>query len=67
MAAMPGITLPEDSGAGENGLYWYSLSQDPVTYLRSYARTGHWDNVQRDNYEMIISSKASIHVILQVF
>lgn len=53
------MTLPEDSGAGENGLYWYSLSQDPVTYLRSYARTGHWDNVQRDNYEMIISSKVN--------
>lgn len=59
MAAMPGMTLAQDSGAGENGLYWYSLSQDPVTFQRSYARTGHWDNVQaeRDNYEMIISSK----------
>lgn len=59
MAAMPGITIAEDSGAGENGLYWYSLSQDPIDYKRSYARTGHWDHVQRDNYEMVISSKVN--------
>jgi choline dehydrogenase-like flavoprotein len=61
MAAMPGMTLAEDSGAGQNGLYWYSLSQDPVNYQRSYARTGHWDGIgeERDNYEMIISSKVN--------
>jgi choline dehydrogenase-like flavoprotein len=59
MAAMPGMNIPEDSGAGENGLYWYPMSVDPKTKLRSYARTGHWDNVPRDNYELIVDSKVT--------
>lgn len=59
MAAMPGINTAEDSGSGENGVYWYTLSQDPVNYVRSYARTGHWDGLSRDNYELIVGSKVN--------
>ncbi|KAK2763108.1 hypothetical protein FQN54_009742 [Arachnomyces sp. PD_36] len=59
MAAVPGVEIPADSGAGETGLYWYPLSQEPTTYERSYARTGHWDNITRDNYEMIVGSKVN--------
>ena len=59
MAAMPGMNVPEDSGAGENGVYWYTLSQTPDTYIRSYARTGHWDGLNRANYEMIVGAKVN--------
>ena len=59
MASMPGMTIADDSGSGENGLYWYSASQDPETYQRSYARTGHWDNVPRDNYDMVVGTKVN--------
>lgn len=59
MAAMPGVKVPEDSGAGENGLYWYTLSQDPTKFQRSYARTGHWDGLDRDNYELIVGAKVN--------
>lgn len=59
MAAVPNMTIPMDSGSGENGLYWYPTSQDPTTYERSDARTGHWDNITRDNYEMIVGSKVN--------
>ena len=53
------MTVPVDSGAGEAGLYWYPLSQDPVTWARSYARTGHWEGISRDNYEMIVGAKVN--------
>lgn len=59
MASLPGVNIAEDSGAGENGLYWFSTTHDPETQQRSYARTGHWENVRRDNYEMIIGSKVT--------
>lgn len=59
MASIPGVNIPGDSGAGENGLYWYSTSHDPRTQLRSYARTGHWDNVPRDNYELVVGAKVN--------
>lgn len=59
MASMPGVNIASDSGSGENGLYWYSTSHDPQTLQRSYARTGHWDNVPRDNYEMVVGARAN--------
>lgn len=59
MASVPGVSIASDSGAGENGLYWYSTSHDAGTLQRSYARTGHWDNVPRDNYEMVVGAKAN--------
>lgn len=60
MASMPGMTIAEDSGAGENGLYWYGTSHIPGTTTRSYARTAHWDNVPRDNYELIVGAKVDM-------
>jgi choline dehydrogenase-like flavoprotein len=60
MASMPGMKVAEDSGSGENGLYWYSTSHVPgTTNVRSSARTGHWDNIPRDNYELIVGSKVN--------
>jgi choline dehydrogenase-like flavoprotein len=60
MASMPGMNVAEDSGSGENGLYWYSTSHVPgTTNVRSSARTGHWDNIPRDNYELIVGSKVN--------
>lgn len=59
MAKMPGMTVPEDSGAGEAGLYWYPISQDNVEWKRSSARTGHWNGLNRANYEMITGAKAN--------
>lgn len=59
MASQPGVNIAEDSGSGENGLYWWSTSHDPVTLQRSYSRTGHWDNVPRDNFELIVGAKVN--------
>ncbi|KAF2834637.1 GMC oxidoreductase [Patellaria atrata CBS 101060] len=59
MKKMPGMTVPIDSGAGETGLYWYPLSQDPNTYARSYARSGHWDGLNRTNYELLVGAKVN--------
>ena len=60
MKKIPGVTIPKDSGAGENGLYWYPMSQDGTSaHLRSYARTGHWDGLNRPNYEMLLGAKVN--------
>lgn len=59
MASIPNMNIAKDSGSGENGLYWYSTSHIPGTNLRSYARTGHWDNITRDNYELIVGTKVN--------
>ncbi|PKS10689.1 hypothetical protein jhhlp_002445 [Lomentospora prolificans] len=59
MSKVDGMTIPADSGAGEAGLYWYPMAQDNVNYVRSYARTGHWDDINRENYQMITGSKVS--------
>lgn len=59
MAAMPGLNVPEDSGAGESGLYWYTTSSDPETGVRSSSRTGHWDGIVRDNYELLVGAKVN--------
>lgn len=59
MSKVPGVNIPVDSGAGEAGLYWYPMAQDNVNFQRSYARTGHWDGLQRDNYQMIVGAKVS--------
>ena len=58
MSKVPGIEATEDSASGKAGLYWYPLAQD-TSYERSYARTGHWNGISRDNYQMIVGSKVS--------
>ncbi|PGG98606.1 hypothetical protein AJ79_08810 [Helicocarpus griseus UAMH5409] len=59
MKNMPGMTVPSDSGAGETGLYWYTLSQEPENWQRSYSRTGHLDGLNRENYEIIVGAKVN--------
>lgn len=59
MSKVDGMTTPVDSGSGHAGLYWYPMAQDNVNYMRSYARTGHWDGLTRANYQMITGSKVS--------
>lgn len=54
MAEFPGVTIPEDSGAGKSGLYYYPLAQDDQDFERSYARTAHWDGLERSNYQMVV-------------
>jgi choline dehydrogenase-like flavoprotein len=57
--AMPGIDTPKDGCAGQNGVFWYPSSVNPTTLERSYARTGHFDNIARDNYELITGRRVN--------
>ena len=59
MAAMPGVEVPQDQAGGDNGLAYFTTSMDPNDYTRSYARTGHWDGINRPNYHLITSSKVN--------
>jgi choline dehydrogenase-like flavoprotein len=55
--AMPGVEFVPDSGSGKPGVYWFPQFMDPRSVTRSYARTGHYDTVKRDNYQLIAGSK----------
>jgi choline dehydrogenase-like flavoprotein len=59
MVAKPNMPIPKDGNAGIEPFYYYPTQLDPRTYTRSYARTGHWDGIQRPNYDLIISSKVT--------
>jgi len=52
-----GVEFPPDSGAGMPGVYWYPTSTDPNTMTRSLSRTGHFDKIDRDNYEALTGQK----------
>ncbi len=56
---MPGVEFPRDSGAGRAGVYWFPTFMDPENVQRSYARTGHYENLNRSNYELITESKVT--------
>jgi choline dehydrogenase-like flavoprotein len=57
---LPGVEYPPDSGSGQPGVYWYPTFMDPKTVTRSYARTGHYENVkQRANYHLLTGSKVN--------
>ncbi|KAK4183563.1 putative GMC oxidoreductase [Podospora australis] len=59
-SGIPGVPFVRDSGSGEPGVYWYPTFMDPKTVLRSYAKTGHYENVKtRTNYHVITSSKVT--------
>ncbi|KAF2843525.1 GMC oxidoreductase [Patellaria atrata CBS 101060] len=57
MSKMPGMVIPKDGAGGKSGLFWFPTSMDPVKFWRSYSRTGHYDNITRDNYEVITLHK----------
>jgi choline dehydrogenase len=56
---IPGVKFPSDSGSGETGAYWHPASVDPATVLRSFARPGHWDDIEaeRTNYHTLTGQK----------
>lgn len=56
---IPGVEFPGDSGAGRPGVYWYPTFMDPKKVERSYARTGHYDNLNRPNYHLIADSRVA--------
>lgn len=56
---MPNVEFPRDSGAGQAGVYWFPTFMDPENVQRSYARTGHYENYDRANYELITESKVT--------
>jgi choline dehydrogenase len=55
MKKMPRMDLPLDGANGNNGLFWFPSTLDPVRFRRSYSRTGHYDGKadKRDNYDVI--------------
>lgn len=57
MAKMPEVDIPLDGAGGNNGLSWNPSSVDPQKYWRSYARTGHYDNITRSNFEVLTMHK----------
>jgi choline dehydrogenase-like flavoprotein len=59
LAKMPGVELLKEGCAGKNGLFWYPNSVNPVTFQRSYARTGHFDNLNRTNYDLITQKRVN--------
>ncbi|KAI1080142.1 putative GMC oxidoreductase [Whalleya microplaca] len=53
---IPGVEFPPDSGAGRAGVYWFPTFMDPNNVQRSYARTGHFDGINRTNHVVITES-----------
>ena len=54
---MPGVNFTPDSGSGQTGVFWYPQFMDPKLGERSYARTGHYSNLERSNYHLVTNSK----------
>ncbi|KAF2204691.1 alcohol oxidase [Delitschia confertaspora ATCC 74209] len=57
---VPGIEVPKDISAGTTGLGWYPITMEPeVPYNRSYSRTGHWDGLNRPNYDIMVGMRVN--------
>ncbi|OTA76984.1 putative GMC oxidoreductase [Hypoxylon sp. CO27-5] len=56
---IPGVDFPPDSGAGRAGVYWFPTFMDPRKVQRSYARTGHFDGINRTNHDVVAKSKVT--------
>ncbi|KAK8040945.1 oxidoreductase [Apiospora phragmitis] len=54
---IPGVEFPPDSGSGRAGVYWHPSFMDPSKVQRSYARTGHYDGINRTSYDLAYNSK----------
>ncbi|KAK2736318.1 hypothetical protein FQN55_001704 [Onygenales sp. PD_40] len=63
MKSMPGVEFPVDGCAGYHGIIWLPTSMNPDDFTRSYARTGHYDNLNRENYHLVTESKVNKIVI----
>ncbi|KAI8949821.1 GMC oxidoreductase [Xylaria longipes] len=56
---IPGVEFPPDSGSGKAGVFWFPTFMDPEKVERSYARTGHFDLINRPNFDVITDSKVT--------
>ncbi|KAM7188073.1 hypothetical protein V8F33_010836 [Rhypophila sp. PSN 637] len=56
---VPGVNVPEDGANGELGLLYYMQATDPRTGNRSYARTAHWDDLNRPNYDLLVGTRVN--------
>ncbi|KAI1101644.1 putative GMC oxidoreductase [Jackrogersella minutella] len=56
---IPGVEFPTDSGSGKAGVYWFPTFMDPKKVQRSYARTGHFDGINRINHDVVTKSKVT--------
>ncbi|KAI1298068.1 hypothetical protein F5Y03DRAFT_386770 [Xylaria venustula] len=56
---IPGVEFPPDSGSGKAGVYWFPTFMDPEKVERSYARTAHFNSINRTNFEVITQSKVT--------
>ena len=59
MRDFPGVDVPVDGAGGKTGLFWFTTSMDPETYNRSYAKSGHWDGLNRTNYQLVTGTKVN--------
>ncbi|KAM7198716.1 hypothetical protein V8F20_006031 [Naviculisporaceae sp. PSN 640] len=57
--ALPGINVPTDGGSGELGLLYMMQATDPRTGQRSYARSAHWDDLNRPNYDLLVGTRVN--------
>ncbi|KAK0732412.1 hypothetical protein B0T21DRAFT_334565 [Apiosordaria backusii] len=60
---VPGINVSPDGGSGQVGLQYYQASSNPYTGERSYSRTGHWDGLNRANYDLLPATRVNKIVI----
>ncbi|KAK4173805.1 putative GMC oxidoreductase [Triangularia setosa] len=56
---VPGINVSPDAGSGQPGLQYYQTSTNPYTGERSYSRTGHWDGLNRANYDLLTATRVN--------
>lgn len=56
---VPGMNIPPDGGASQIGMMYAMTSTDPRTGARSYSRTGHWDGLDRKNYELLTATRVN--------
>ena len=59
LRGMPNVEFIKDSGAGRAGVYWFPTFMNPENVNRSYARTGHYNDLNRPNYDLITNSKVT--------
>ncbi|KAK0736484.1 hypothetical protein B0T21DRAFT_289303 [Apiosordaria backusii] len=52
-----GVEVPIDHSVGVLGLSWTPRSMEPISFNRSYSRSGHYDGLNRDNYHLITATR----------